>query len=198
MAVEKLKPGDGQPRVVNPQAFQSGIKDIVRHKGEAKDWNGKAGQRTEQLADQTGMSARAITQVARLHRMEPAKRTTELTDFITGCRLMGFLDEDSLFGTPTEQAKEEVAKVQEKPTEPAAKASPGATGTDIQNALNVEDDLAKQREKKRKEADAQRAADAKVFDKPKAAEPKKAAAAPAKKAAAAAPPPPEGFGGPVH
>lgn len=191
--VEKLKPGDGQTRVVDPKAFQSGIKDIVRQKGEAKDWNGKAGQRTEQLADQTGISARAITQVARLHRLEPAKRTAELTDFITGCRLMGFLEEDTLFGTPTEQAKEEVQKAQEK-------TGGGATGTDIQNALNVEDDLAKQREKKRLEAEKQKADDAKVFDKSAkpAAAPPKAAAKPAGKKAAAAPPPPSGFGNPVH
>lgn len=128
---ETLKPGDGQKSDLT--GLKRWITDIVRQKSEAKEWNGKAAQATAQAVESTGLDKAAITLVASLERKEPAKRTTIVTDIMAAFSAMGWIEEDTLFGTPKQQAAETVSTKGGK-----GKKGSGATGADIQKALDQE------------------------------------------------------------
>jgi hypothetical protein len=146
-----LKAGEAEKGAVelSPDSFRRWITDIVRLKADAKERNGMAGQATNQAVEATGLDKRAVTLTATLQRMEPAKRTTIVEDILSAFDAMGWTEEETLFGTPKEQAaakktaatNDEVdpfdAAAPEPPAPPAdkPKKGKGISGTDLQKAV---------------------------------------------------------------
>lgn len=104
----KLKAEAESPKektVVSRGVLEGLIKSIVAKKSEAKESNGEAGKATQMCADQTGYSPKVVTLLASMYRMEDAKRTSFVTDLLSGLNTLGFADEGTLFNSPREQAK---------------------------------------------------------------------------------------------
>ena len=96
----KLKAEAESPKektVVSRGVLEGLIKSIVAKKLRRRESNGEAGKATQMCADQTGYSLKVVTLLASMYRMEDAKRTSFVTDLLSGLNTLGFADEGTLF-----------------------------------------------------------------------------------------------------
>lgn len=130
-----LKPGDGGSTAakITLGDLDRFLNDANRHKTNASEHAGFLGQATSQFCERFGLSRKAVTWTRTLAGLEPAKRTEIVAELLMLFGVKGWMDENTLFGTPQEQAKSDVAAAKGK-----GKKGDGATGADIQKALDAE------------------------------------------------------------
>jgi len=100
---------DGNVKSFNTADFVRDIAEVVRQKASAAEYGGMAGQATKQCADRSGLHRKAIGLCAALAAMDPAKRTSLVTDLMVGLEAMGFLDEGDFFSTPRKSVEAAIA-----------------------------------------------------------------------------------------
>lgn len=92
---DKLKPG--ATGKLDRDALKRCVADINRHKADASEYNGLAGQATKNAVETYNFDKKALTFVANLARKEPSQQLTTLTNLIVYAEAMHMFDQLDMF-----------------------------------------------------------------------------------------------------
>jgi len=96
---KKLKPGEGAPSAgVAPSDLKRVVKDIIRHKNNASENSGLAGQATKQACDQYGLDKKALGLVVSLSKQnDVGKAQSTLRGVVEYADKLGLFDQIDAF-----------------------------------------------------------------------------------------------------
>lgn len=95
---KKMKPeGAAAPKGVAANELKRVVKDILRHKQNASENAGLAGQATAQAVDQYGLDRKALTLVVGLSKAEPSKAQGTLRAIVDYADKLGMFDQIDAF-----------------------------------------------------------------------------------------------------
>lgn len=111
---KKMQPGDAsKPRGIAAADLKRVVKEINRHKEQASENAGLAGQTTKNAIEQYGLDRKALGVVVGLSKKEPAQQQSTLRGLIDYADKLGMFDATDMFDDLIPTLKRIVARAEE-------------------------------------------------------------------------------------